>query len=120
MTSPPLPGVSLRSGFAFCVTPQATAQDQPNRQRLHLAEPKRCLDEAGHLSGSLIHADETTINLQQEKGYVWVLASNSSVYFFYRQSRQGSFIGPMLRKFKGVLVSDFFTAYDTVDVPQQR
>src|SRR5206468_8781120 len=27
----------------------ATAQDQPNRQRLHLAEPKRCLDEAGHL-----------------------------------------------------------------------
>src|SRR3954454_13696508 len=50
MTSPPLPEVSLRSGFAFCVTPQATAQDQPNRQRLHLAEPKRCLYEGGHLS----------------------------------------------------------------------
>ncbi len=28
----------------------ATAQDEPNRQRIHLAEPKRCLDEAGHLS----------------------------------------------------------------------
>lgn len=25
------------------------AQNEPNRQRIHLAEPKRCLDEAGHL-----------------------------------------------------------------------
>ena len=28
-----------------------TAQNEPNRQRIHLAEPKRCLDEAGHLCG---------------------------------------------------------------------
>jgi len=28
----------------------ATAQNEPNRQRIHLAEPKRCLDEAGHRS----------------------------------------------------------------------
>src|ERR1700727_2313863 len=27
-----------------------TAQDEPNRQRIHLTEPKRCLDEAGHRS----------------------------------------------------------------------
>ena len=27
----------------------ATIQNEPNRQRIHLAEPKRCLDEAGHL-----------------------------------------------------------------------
>jgi hypothetical protein len=27
----------------------ATAQNEPNRQRIHLAEPKRCLDQAGHL-----------------------------------------------------------------------
>ena len=24
-------------------------QNEPNRQRIHLAEPKRCLDEASHL-----------------------------------------------------------------------
>jgi hypothetical protein len=29
-----------------------TARNEPNRQRIHLAEPKRCLDEAGHLSAS--------------------------------------------------------------------
>jgi hypothetical protein len=72
------------------------------------------------LSGSLIHIDETTINLQKEKGYVWVLASTNSVYFFYKKSREGSFIKSMLRRFKGVIVSDFFTAYDALDVPQQR
>ena len=27
----------------------ATTHDEPNRQRIHLTEPKRCLDEAGHL-----------------------------------------------------------------------
>jgi hypothetical protein len=58
--------------------------------------------------------DETTINLQKDKGYVWVLASTNSVYFFYRRSREGSFLVDMLREFRGVLVSDFFTAYDSL------
>jgi hypothetical protein len=72
------------------------------------------------LDGELIHIDETTINLQKEKGYVWVLANHDSVYFFYRESREGSFLAEMLRKFRGVLVSDFFTAYDSLALPQQR
>ena len=79
---------------------------------------KRILNDL--LAGKLIHADETTINLQKDKGYVWVLASTNSVYFFYRRSRQGAFLADMLRNFKGVLVSDFFTAYDSLDLPQQR
>ena len=79
---------------------------------------KRILNDL--LAGKLIHADETTINLQKDKGYVWVLASTNSVYFFHRQSREGAFLADMLRNFKGVLVSDFFTAYDSLDLPQQR
>jgi hypothetical protein len=72
------------------------------------------------LRGKLINIDETTVNLQNEKGYVWVLASTDAVYFFFRKSREGSFLGEMLRRFKGVLVSDFFTAYDSLSLPQQR
>jgi predicted RecB family nuclease len=72
------------------------------------------------LRGRLIHIDETTVNLQKDKGYVWVLASTESVYFFYRTSREGSFLADMLQRFKGVLVSDFYTAYDALDMPQQR
>ena len=30
------------------------AQNEPNRQRIHLAEPKRCLDEAGHLCRTVV------------------------------------------------------------------
>jgi predicted RecB family nuclease len=72
------------------------------------------------LRGKLIHIDETTVNLQKDKGYVWVLASTEAVYFFYRTSREGSFLVDMLHRFKGVLVSDFYTAYDALDMPQQR
>jgi hypothetical protein len=70
--------------------------------------------------GRLIHIDETTVNLQKEKGYVWVLASTEAVYFFYKTSREGSFLAEMLQRFKGVLVSDFYTAYDALEMPQQR
>ena len=72
------------------------------------------------LRGRLIHIDETTVNLQKDKGYVWVLASTEAVYCFYRTSREGSFLADMLQRFKGVLVSDFYTAYDALDMPQQR
>lgn len=51
---------------------------------------------------------------------MWVLASTDSVYFFYRESREGAFLAKMLHKFRGVLVSDFFTAYDSLALPQQR
>ena len=56
----------------------------------------------------------------KEKGYVWVMTNTDSVYFFYKNSRQGSFLRDMLNRFDGVLVSDFYTAYDSIDVPQQR
>src|SRR5262249_10019150 len=42
------------------------------------------------------------------------------VYFFYRDSREGSFLKEMLKGFTGVIVSDFFTAYDSLDCPQQK
>jgi hypothetical protein len=48
------------------------------------------------------------------------MASTTSVYFFYKPSREGSFLADFLRKFKGVLVSDFYTAYDSLNMPQQR
>ncbi len=72
------------------------------------------------LAGSLLQIDETTINLMKEKGYVWVMASTDSVYFFYRKSREGSFLGDMLKNFRGVMISDFYTAYDSFGIPQQR
>ena len=52
--------------------------------------------------------------------YVWVLTSLDKVYYFYKESREGSFLKSMLKDFSGVLVSDFYSAYDSVDCPQQK
>ncbi len=60
------------------------------------------------------------MNLRGRKGYVWVLTSMEHVYFFYRDSREGTFLKEMLQGFKGVLVSDFYTAYDSLECPQQK
>jgi predicted RecB family nuclease len=78
----------------------------------------RILDEI--LKGSVIHIDETEVNLRGGKGYVWVLTNMEQVYFFFRDSREGTFLREMLRGFTGVLVSDFFTAYDSLDCSQQK
>jgi hypothetical protein len=73
------------------------------------------------VQGHLVHVDETTVNLRNnEKGYVWVLASLDKVYFFYKPTREGAFLNEMLGGFRGVLVSDFFSAYESVDCPQQK
>jgi hypothetical protein len=73
------------------------------------------------LRGHLVHIDEATVNLRDdEKGYVWVLASLDKVYYFYKPSREGTFLNEMLAGFPGVLVSDFFSAYESVKCPQQK
>jgi hypothetical protein len=42
------------------------------------------------------------------------------VYFFYRPSREGSFLSEMLAPFSGILISDFYTAYDSLPCEQQK
>jgi predicted RecB family nuclease len=73
------------------------------------------------VQGHLVHVDETTVNLRgNAKGYVWVLASLDKVYFFYKPTREGTFLKEMLAGFRGVLVSDFFSAYESIDCLQQK
>lgn len=73
------------------------------------------------LTSPVIYIDETTVLLRkQEQGYVWVMASVDKVYYFYKPSREGSFLKEMLAGFSGVLVSDFYTAYDSLDCAQQK
>jgi len=71
------------------------------------------------LQGTIIHVDETPVNLRGQCGYVWVMTSLEKVYYFYRPSREGSFLAEMLSSFRGVLISDFFTAYDSLPCGQQ-
>jgi len=69
----------------------------------------------------VVHVDETTVRLSKgAKGYVWVLTSLDAVYYCYRPSREGAFLEELLTPFTGVLVSDFYTAYDSLPCEQQK
>jgi predicted RecB family nuclease len=73
------------------------------------------------VGGPLIHADETEVRLKgQGKGYVWVFTNLEEVIFMYRKTREGNFLTDLLKGFRGVLVSDFYAAYDSLDCPQQK
>ncbi len=52
--------------------------------------------------------------------YVWVFTSMEDVIYIWSETREGTTATEVLKDFKGVLVSDFYSAYDSVNCPQQR
>ena len=70
--------------------------------------------------GRLLHADETKISIRGNDGFVWVFASMEEVAYVYSETREGDLLQTMLKEFKGVLVSDFYAAYDAIQCPQQK
>jgi len=70
--------------------------------------------------GSMLQVDETRVSVKGKTGYVWVLSNLHEVAFVYAETREGDFIRALLREFRGVLVSDFYAAYDSLNCPQQK
>lgn len=68
----------------------------------------------------MIHADETKISVEGKDGFVWVFANMEEVAYVYSETRQGSTPQSLLQDFTGVLVSDFYAAYDGIPCPQQK
>jgi hypothetical protein len=79
---------------------------------------KRILDRI--VAGELAHADETHVNLQKGKGYVWALTNLEDVIYMYRHSREAAFLRDLLKGFGGVLVTDFYSGYDSLPCKQQK
>jgi hypothetical protein len=72
------------------------------------------------VTGKLIHADETKISIEGKDAFVWVFTNLEEVAYYYTKTREGDFLHELLREFRGVLVSDFYTAYDSINCPQQK
>src|SRR6516162_4782720 len=72
------------------------------------------------LAGYVLHGDETEVKLKTVKGNIWVFASLEEVVYMYRPNREGAFLQELLKDFHGVLVSDFYAAYDSMTCPQQK
>lgn len=68
----------------------------------------------------LIHVDETIARINGIDGYVWVFANYDSVFYQFRETREPDFLKELLKDFKGVLISDFYTGYDSMECEQQK
>jgi hypothetical protein len=72
------------------------------------------------LAGDILHMDETTVNFRKSKGYVWVIANMENVIYVFRPTRDGDWLHELLCGFKGVLITDFYSAYDSIACEQQK
>jgi predicted RecB family nuclease len=70
--------------------------------------------------GALVHADETKGVIRGGGHYIWVFANLTSVAYIYDESRESAVLEDVLDGFSGVLVSDFYAAYDSVPCAQQK
>ena len=52
--------------------------------------------------------------------YVWVFTNMEDVAYVYSESREASIAKEVLAEFRGVLVSDFYAGYDSLDCLQQK
>ncbi|OGA43453.1 MAG: hypothetical protein A3G24_12640 [Betaproteobacteria bacterium RIFCSPLOWO2_12_FULL_62_13] len=71
-------------------------------------------------SGRLLHADETKVSVKGKTAFVWVFANLEEVAYIYSETREGDLLHALLKDFTGVLVSDFYAAYDGVRCLQQK
>jgi hypothetical protein len=55
-----------------------------------------------------------------EGPFVWVFANLTTVAYVYSKSREAAILENVLDGFSGVLVSDFYAAYDSVPCAQQK
>jgi len=72
------------------------------------------------LNSPFIHADETTININGATQYVWVFTSGKYVIFKLRKSREATIVHELLGSYSGVLISDFYPGYDSIQCRQQK
>jgi predicted RecB family nuclease len=72
------------------------------------------------VGGKLVHADETRVTVAGKEAYVWVFTSLEEVAFVYSETREASTPQDVLKGFHGVLVTDFYAGYDSIDCLQQK
>jgi hypothetical protein len=72
------------------------------------------------LKSKIIHADETKINIQGINQYVWVFTDGENVLLKMTRTREADIVHKFLENYKGVLISDFYPGYDSVQCSQQK
>ena len=72
------------------------------------------------LQSPVIHIDETSVKLAKDKGYVWTFATTHTVYYHLTLNREADFLHEWLKDYKGIIVTDFFPAYEALSIKRQK
>jgi predicted RecB family nuclease len=72
------------------------------------------------LESPFVHADETQINIRGINQYVWVFTDGIHVVFKLTKTRDSQIVHELLSGYNGVLISDFYGGYDSVNCKQQK
>lgn len=72
------------------------------------------------IESPFVHVDETQISIRGINQYVWVFTDGTHVVFRLTQTREAEIVHAFLSDYKGVLVSDFYGGYDSVNCKQQK
>jgi predicted RecB family nuclease len=109
---------SLNDLFGFSYDRTILSQITPVVAKQHRTTYERLKEKLR--KGALIHGDETKGIVKGHSGYVWVFTNMEEVIYMYTRTREGTILEEMLQGFTGVLVSDFYAAYDAPKCPQQK
>jgi hypothetical protein len=112
--------VTLQTNRLFGFTLPRSSVAEQKKMAARLYEESRQILLRRIIAGTLVHADETPIVTQGKRAYVWVFCNLEEVVYIYGENREAEIMQAVLKDFKGVLVSDFYSAYDSIDCPQQK
>jgi predicted RecB family nuclease len=110
--------LSLIEIFGFQFTHTVVGRVKPLMGGRHQPTYQRLKDKLRQ--GFLIHGDETRVRVKGRPGYVWAFTNLEEVVYVYTPTREGTILEEMLEGFDGVLVSDFYSAYDSPRCKQQK
>jgi predicted RecB family nuclease len=103
-------GISAIPTYVHSIKQRVAAQLEPLYKRIWKAIS----------NGSLAQVDETKGVVFGGGHYVWVFANMTTVAYVYSPGRDPRVLRDILTRFKGVLVSNFYGAYDSMECAQQK
>lgn len=72
------------------------------------------------MNSPFVHVDETPVNIRGETQYVWVFTVGDNVLFKHSKTRISQVAHDFFEDYEGVLISDFYTGYDSIPCKQQK
>ena len=72
------------------------------------------------LKNPFVHVDETNFTINGFNWYVWVFTTGKHVIFKLTETRETDVVNEVLEGYKGTLISDFYTGYDSIPCKHQK